>query len=206
MSWRHLWQQRERPRLLSTRWGIVWLKRAFHSGRMLGLIARAGWLRWRGAVIGPLSVVEKCRLEGDPHRLSVGSESVIGRDVELMLHERIQIGSRVVISPRVTLLTASHRLNDPGWGTYSKPIVIEDYVWIATAAMVMPGVHIGRGAVVGAGAVVRKDVPPGAIVTGNPAEAVSTQRPDALDYSPVRLCAPFEAWLGRGNRDRARCA
>lgn len=200
MSWSYLWQQRERPRLLSRRWAVVWLKRTFHSGRMLVLICRAGWLRWRGAVIGSLCVVEKCRLEGDPRRLSVGSESVIGRDVELMLHEHIRIGNRVVISPRATLLTASHRLNDPGWGTYSKPIVIDDYAWIATGAMVMPGVHVGRGAVVGAGAVVRSDVPAGAVVTGNPAQPVSTARPAALEYSPVRLCAPLEAWLGPGSR------
>ncbi len=126
----------------------------------------------------------------------MGSESVIGRGVDLMLHDRIQIGNRVVISPRAVLLTASHRLRDPRWTTYSKPIVIDDYAWIATGAMVMPGVHIGRGAVVGAGAVVREDVPDGAIVTGNPAKVVSTARPAALEYSPVRLSAALEAWLG----------
>ena len=165
---------------------------------MIQLTVRASGLRRRGAVIGSLSVVEKCRLEGDPRKLSVGSESVIGRDVDLMLHERIQIGNRVVISPRAVLLTASHRPRDPKWSMYSRPIVIDDYAWIATGAMVMPGVHIGRGAVVGAGAVVREDVPAGAIVLGNPAKVVSTERADALDYCPVRLNAALEAWLGRG--------
>ena len=79
----------------------------------------------------------------------------------------------------------------------SRPIVIDDYAWIATGAMITSGVHVGRGAVVGAGAVVREDVPDGAVVVGNPAQIVSTARPSELDYSPVRLCAPLEAWLGR---------
>jgi maltose O-acetyltransferase len=114
-----------------------------------------------------------------------------------MLHDHIDIGDRVVINARVTLLTASHRVRDPRWSTYSKPIVIDDYAWIATGAMVMPGVHIGRGAVVGAGSVVREDVPDGAIVIGNPAKVVSSGRLGDLDYSPVRLSAPMEAWLGR---------
>jgi len=197
MSWSYLWTHRERPRLLSARWAVVWAKRTLRCRAMLGLTVRVGWLRWRGAIIGSLSIVEKCRLEGDPHKLSVGEESVIGRDVELMLHERIQIGNRVVINPRVTLLTASHRVHDPKWTTYSSPIAIGDYAWIATGAMIMPGVRIGRGAVVGAGAVVREDVPDGAVVLGNPAKIVSTVRRDALEYSPVRLSAPLEAWLGR---------
>ena len=198
MSWSYLWVHRERPRLLSSRWTVVWGKRALRCGGMIRLTARANWLRWRGASIGPLSVVEKCRLEGDPRKLSMGSESVIGRDAELLLHDRIHIGNRVVINARAVLLTASHSVHDPGWSTYSRPIVIEDYAWIATGAMLMPGVRIGRGAVVGAGAVVREDVPERTVVIGNPARIVSTARPGELDYSPVRLTAPMEAWLGRG--------
>jgi maltose O-acetyltransferase len=197
MNWAYLWLHRERPRVLSARWTVVWGKRALQSGGMLGLTARAAWLRWRGASIGSSSVIEKCRLEGDPRKLSIGYESVIGRDAELMLHDRIQIGNRVVINSRVTLLTASHGLRDPQWSMYSRPIVIDDYAWIATGAMLMAGVHIGRGAVVGAMAVVREDVPDGAVVIGNPARVVSTARPANLDYSPVRLSAPIEAWLGR---------
>src|SRR5262249_29236025 len=135
MSWSYLWVHRERPRVLSTRWTLVWGKRALRCGGMLRLTARANWLRWRGATIGALSVVEKCRVEGDPRKLSMGSESVIGRDAELMLHDRIHIGNRVVINARAVLLTASHGVCDPAWATYSRPIVIDDYAWIATGAM-----------------------------------------------------------------------
>lgn len=80
----------------------------------------------------------------------------------------ITIGDRVLIGPRVTLSTAGHPV-EPGerydFITHA-PIVIEDDVWIGAAATVTPGVTIGRGSVVGAGAVVSKDVPPLSVVTG----------------------------------------
>lgn len=78
---------------------------------------------------------------------------------------------------------------------FKKKIVIHDYAWIATGAIILPGVTIGKGAVVGAGAVVARDVEAFTVVTGNPARVVS-QRVQELDYSPVDLCAPYEAWLG----------
>jgi acetyltransferase-like isoleucine patch superfamily enzyme len=79
----------------------------------------------------------------------------------------ITIGDRVLIGPRVTLTTAGHPV-EPGerfdFITHA-PIVIEDDVWIGAAATVTPGVTIGHGSVVGAGAVVAKDVPPLTVVT-----------------------------------------
>ena len=62
---------------------------------------------------------------------------------------------------------------------------------------VLPGVTIGRGAVVGAGAVVSKDVPEYAVAAGNPARVRGGVRPTTLAYSPVRLVALVNAWLGR---------
>ena len=80
----------------------------------------------------------------------------------------ITIGDRVMIGPRVTLSTAGHPVEfDERYDfiTYA-PIVIEDDVWIGAAATITPGVTIGRGSVVGADAVVAKDVPPLSVVTG----------------------------------------
>ncbi len=80
----------------------------------------------------------------------------------------ITIGDRVLIGPRVTLSTAGHPVElDERYDfiTYA-PIVIEDEVWIGAAATITPGVTIGRGSVVGAGATVAKDVPPMSVVTG----------------------------------------
>lgn len=80
----------------------------------------------------------------------------------------ITIGDRVLIGPRVTLSTAGHpvELDERYDFITHAPIVIEDEVWIGAAATITPGVTIGRGSVVGAGAVVAKDVPPMSIVTG----------------------------------------
>lgn len=80
----------------------------------------------------------------------------------------ITIGDRVLIGPRVTLSTAGHPVEpDERYDFITHaPIVIEDDVWIGAAATITPGVRVGRGSVVGAGAVVAKDVPPMSVVTG----------------------------------------
>lgn len=95
-------------------------------------------------------------------------------------------------------MSASHCLDDPGWGMFSKPITIDDYAWIAVGALILPGVRIGRGAVVGAGAVVSRDVPAFAVATGNPARILENRRIRQLDYSPVNSLAGFRAWCGAG--------
>ena len=61
-------------------------------------------------------------------------------------------------------------------------MIIGDYVWIGYRAIVLPGVTIGNGAVVGAGAAVSKDVPPFTIVAGNPAHAIG-ERPTQINYN-----------------------
>ena len=73
--------------------------------------------------------------------------------------------------------------------------MIEDYAWIGTGAMILPGVCIGRGAVFGAGAVVSKSVAPGAIVVGNPAKPISKSRCEIFDYNPCEFLAANRAWL-----------
>jgi acetyltransferase-like isoleucine patch superfamily enzyme len=80
----------------------------------------------------------------------------------------ITIGDRVMVGPRVTLSTAGHpvELEERYDFVTHAPIVVEDDVWIGAAATVTPGVTIGRGSVVGAGAVVANDVPPLSVVTG----------------------------------------
>lgn len=149
----------------------------------------------RGAQIGDFTVFGRnsfnCSLRG----LVIGDKSAIGSDISLMLHERITIGQRVVINSYVQLLTGSHSTKDPNWLMYAKPITIGDYAWIASGAIILPGVTIGKGAVIGAGAVVSKDVSEFSIVVGNPAKVVGERVRD-LSYSPVDFCAPFEAWLG----------
>jgi len=74
-------------------------------------------------------------------------------------------------------------------------VVIEDFAWVASRAVILPGVRIGRGAVVGAGAVVGKDIPPGAVVIGNPCIIKEQKRTQRLDYSPISFVAGVKAWI-----------
>ena len=74
--------------------------------------------------------------------------------------------------------TQNHLVDDPMHIHESLPVTIEDYVWIASRALILPGVTIGRGAVVAAGAVVFQDVAPYTVVAGNPARAVRRRSPE----------------------------
>jgi maltose O-acetyltransferase len=87
----------------------------------------------------------------------------------------VVIGHHVMIGPSVQIYTAAHHLQakirNQGW-EIAKPIVIEDSVWIGGSAILLPGVSIGRNAVVGAGAVVTRNVPANMVVAGNPARVI----------------------------------
>jgi acetyltransferase-like isoleucine patch superfamily enzyme len=117
-------------------------------------------------------------------RLSIGQHSVIDRDCVLDARGGITIGDNVNLAPEVMVLTASHDPDDDNFCGIERAVVIDDYAWIATRALILPGVRIGRGAVVGAGSVVTKDVAPGAIVAGNPAKLIR-QRQASLSYQVV---------------------
>lgn len=86
----------------------------------------------------------------------------------------VDIADRVLIGPNVNIITTGHPLEPSRRRAYieAKPIVIEKNVWIATGATIVGGVTIGENSVVGAGAVVTKDVPPNSFVAGVPAKVI----------------------------------
>ena len=93
--------------------------------------------------------------------------------VTLGLDADIFLGRNVSLSPGVVLYTATHRI---GFGsmrmlpfTDPKPIVIQDGSWIGMHSLILPGVTVGHGSIVSAGAVVTASVPPNTLVSGNPA-------------------------------------
>lgn len=87
----------------------------------------------------------------------------------------VHIGHHVMIGPNVQIYCAAHLLQAEariqGWEV-AKPVVIEDNAWIGGGAILLPGVRIGRNAVIGAGAVVPRSVPANTVVVGNPARVV----------------------------------
>ena len=191
----YLLGHREQPNDLR-RWFVVMVKRSILFFALIHLLIRPVLLRIKGAQIGRLVVLGNSKIQGKPVNLTIGDQTSLGQ-CEIALHDTVTIGRCVVINDGAVLLTASHSLSDPQWRHKKGPITVGDYAWIATNAIILPGISIGRGAVVGAGAVVRRDVPEYAVVTGNPATVQSIQRTRTLAYSPVLLNAPFEAWIGR---------
>lgn len=102
----------------------------------------------------------------------------------------IEVGDNVSIGPEATILTLGHDPRSAHFDDTGGPVKIGDRVWIGYRALILPGVEIGEGAVVGAGAVVTKDVPPYTIVAGNPAVKIGDRPHDliyTLDYSPPLL-------------------
>ena len=107
--------------------------------------------------------------------LTVGSNSVVNSNCRLDSRGGLTIGDNVSISNDVVILTADHDLNSPDFAGRNKAVAIEDYVWIGTRAMILPGVSIAKGAVVAAGSVVSKDVEPFQVVGGVPAKLITTR-------------------------------
>jgi maltose O-acetyltransferase len=114
--------------------------------------------------------------------VALGARSVINHGC--LLDGRgfpIHIGADVSIGPEAAILTLGHDPRSPDFADRGGPVSIGNHVWIGYRAIVLPGVTIGAGAVVGAGSVVTRDVPPFAIVAGNPARQIG-KRPESLHY------------------------
>ena len=118
----------------------------------------------------------------DPGNISLGERTVVNPNCVLDGRHPLRVSHDVDIGPHTHIWTLEHDPNDDGHATAGAPVQIEDHVWIAARATILPGVTLGRGAVVAAGAVVTKDVPPMAIVAGVPARVIGT-RDNALTYT-----------------------
>jgi maltose O-acetyltransferase len=118
----------------------------------------------------------------DASAIVIGSHTVINQRVYLDGRGGLVIGDNVNISSHVLLVAGTHDVQDgAAFRGEARRIVIEDYAWICTRAIILPGVTVGRGAVVAAGAVVTKSVTPHAIVAGVPARTIG-QRTADLSY------------------------
>ncbi len=113
-----------------------------------------------------------------PKNVFIGDNTIIGHRSLLDGRAGIKIGNNVNISLGVYIWTVQHDYNDPYFGTKSGSVIIEDYAWLSCRAVILPNVTIGKGAVVAAGAVVTKNVPPYAVVGGVPAKIIGERTRD----------------------------
>jgi acetyltransferase-like isoleucine patch superfamily enzyme len=149
---------------------------------------RQAFLRLVGMRIGKRSALFRGTLVIRPDQITIGDNCIIGFNCFLGGEGRLEIGRNVNISSYCVLLGGYHDMDDPTFRSIMNPVIIEDYVWLATRVTVAGGVRIGRGAVVLAGAVVTRDVPPYHVVGGVPARKIKERKPEAcvyeLDYQP----------------------
>ena len=143
---------------------------------------RQGYLRACGMKIGSQVAIMRGAIVIRPEQISVGSHCIFGFNVFLGGEGGIQIGSNVNISSFCAILGGRHDFDDPTFRPILNPVIIEDYAWLATRVTIAGGVRIGRGAVVAAGAVVTRDVPPYHVVGGVPAKKIRERNPEACVY------------------------
>lgn len=142
---------------------------------------RRFYLRRLGMKIGKDSFISKRHYVTNPNRVVLGPGSHLNLDVHLDARGGITIGRGVSVSFGVRIITGGHDVNSPTFRGIFSPITIADNAWIGANAVILQGVTIGQCAVVAAGAVVTKDVPPFAIVGGVPARIIGERNHD-LNY------------------------
>jgi maltose O-acetyltransferase len=137
------------------------------------------WFYRRAGMVLPLSSSIHWRAEFyAPERIVVGEHCTIGDSCFLDGRSGLTIGDSVNLGSHVTIYTRQHAVDSPDFAEVGAPVTVGDHAWIASHAIVLPGVSIGEGAVVAAGAVVTKDVAPFAMVAGNPARFVRERSHD----------------------------
>lgn len=135
-------------------------------------------LIWRlaGVKLGKHSTLHTGVRVFDPRQIKIGEGSIIGFSSFIDGRAQVTIGNHVDIASEVMIYSSEHDLSSPEFVAVSAPVKIGNYVFIGPRAIILPGVTVGDLAVVGAGAVVTKDVEPGSIVGGVPAKVIG-ERP-----------------------------
>ncbi len=159
----------KKSKLLRLVWNFVWSVFFRTNPRWLLNSWRITLLRLFGAKIGQGCKVSPTCFVWAPWNLEMGSYSVLGDYVDCYTMDKITIGSKVAISQRAFICTGTHDIQSLRRPLITKPIFIENHVWVCAQAFIGPGVHLQKGAVIAAGAVVVKNVSELNVVAGNPA-------------------------------------
>lgn len=118
------------------------------------------------------------KIRGSYGKISIGQRCSFGGNVILHAHDRIFIGNDCLFAYGVNIATATHDWHQKTMNQtfVTAPVIIGDNIWVGINAIILPGVHIGNGAVIAAGAVVTKDIPALAIVGGVPAKIIKYRK------------------------------
>ena len=154
-------------------WSIVWMflfrptprGNIFRPWRIFLLKLFGANVKWSS------NVLPSCRI-WQPWKLTMGAYACLSEEVDCYSVDEIVIGAQATVSQGVKLCSASHDISSRIMELTTRPIHIGENAWVAGWSIVLPGVTIGEGAVVAAGAVVTKDVAPWSVVAGNPAKFI----------------------------------
>lgn len=117
-----------------------------------------------------------------PHGITIGEDTIIGDRTFLDGRAPLTIGNHVDIASQVLIYNSQHDLAAPDFHAISRPVTIHDYVFIGPRAIILPGVTVGEGSVIAAGAVVTKDVDPYTVVAGVPAKRIKDRPLKKANY------------------------
>lgn len=135
-----------------------------------------------GIKIGKGSTVHMWLRLYQPKNIIIGEDTIIGDNCFLDGRALLKIGNHTSIASRVLIYNSEHDINAEDFRAIEAPVEIGDYVFIGARAIILPGVKIGKGAVVASGAVVTKDVAPMTIVGGVPAKFIGERQVKQLHY------------------------
>lgn len=118
----------------------------------------------------------------DPRGVKIGADTIVGDKAFLDGRDKLIIGDHVDIASEVMIYNSEHDINSEHFSAINAPVEIGDYVFIGPRSIILPGVKVGKGAIVAAGAVVTKDIPDFAIAGGVPAKVIGERKLKDLHY------------------------
>ena len=147
----------------------------FHAARKWGY-------QLAGIKIGHGSAIHMWANFFNPSEVEIGEDTVIGDHCFLDGRAKIKIGNHTALASSVMIYNSEHDIDSCDFMAREEPVAIGDYVFVGPRAIIMPGVKIGNGAIVAAGAVVTKDVPVRAVVGGVPAKFIRERKLESFHY------------------------
>ncbi len=159
-------------------WGDLRLRLLTDLGYLPSHAARNFFYRRSGITLPRSSSIHWRAEFYHPGGLTIGENCIIGDSCFLDGRDGITFGANVNVGSHVSIYTRQHDVDSPDFAEVGGAVTVGDYAWIASHAVVLPGVTIGAGAVVAAAAVVTRDVPPYTLVGGNPARVIRERNRD----------------------------